>query len=90
MFYVFQKKTHSYEGIKINTVEEFNLTNIESRLKAPSVDYATSIFKDEDPKQLLIPINELAYCIIEKNIIEACYWIEWIIEYESVCKKKKN
>ena len=85
----FSKKTHSYEGIKINTVEEFNLTNIESRLKAPSVDYATSIFKDEDPKQFLIPINELAYCIIEKNIIEACYWIEWIIEYESVCKKKK-
>ena len=66
----FSKKTHSYEGIKINTVEEFNLTNIESRLKAPSVDYATSIFKDEDPKQLLIHINELAYCIIEKNIIE--------------------
>lgn len=85
----FSKKTHSYEGIKINVDEEFNLANIESRLKAPTVDYVTSIFKDEDPKQLLIPINELAYSIIEKNIIDSCYWIEWIIEYETVCKKKK-
>lgn len=85
----YSKKSHSYEGIKINTDEEFNLANIESKLKAPTVEYGTTFFKDEDPKQLLIPINELAYCIIEKNLIESCYWVEWIIEYEIICKKKK-
>lgn len=83
------RKTHSYEDVKINSDEEFNLTNIESRLKAPNIEYGSRLFRDEDPKQLLIPINELAYHIINKNTIESCYWIEWIIEYEIICKKKK-
>lgn len=83
------RKTHSYEDVKINSDEEFNLTNIESRLKAPNIEYGSRLFRDEDPKQLLIPINELAYHIIKKNTIESCYWIEWIIEYEIICKKKK-
>ena len=85
----FSKKTHSYENIKINTDEEFILTNIESKLLAPTIDYGNTIFRDEDPKQLLIPINELAYSIVIKNIIASCYWVEWIIEYEILCKKKK-
>ena len=85
----FSKKSHSYENIKINTDEEFNLTNIESKLIAPSIEYGSIIFRDDDPKQLLIPINELAYCITKNNSINSCYWVEWIIEYEIICKKKK-
>tara|TARA_B100000902_G_scaffold389513_1_gene436788 strand:+ start:2288 stop:3340 length:1053 start_codon:yes stop_codon:yes gene_type:complete len=85
----YSKKTHSYEGIKINTDEEFILTNIENKLIAPSIEYGNHFFKDDDPKQLLIPINELAYSIIKKNTINSCYWVEWIIEYENLCKKKK-
>ena len=83
------RKTHSYENVKINSDEEFNLTNIESRLQAPNIEYGSRLFRDEDPKQLLIPINELAYHIIKKNTIDCCYWIEWIIEYELTCRKKK-
>ena len=85
----YSKKTHSYENVKINTEQEFNLTNIESRLQAPTIEYGSKLFRDEDPKQLLIPINELAYHIIKKNIIDCCYWVEWVIEYDITCKKKK-
>ena len=58
-------------------------------MQAHNIEYGSRLFRDEDPKQLLIPINELAYHIIKKNTIDCCYWIEWIIEYELTCRKKK-
>jgi hypothetical protein len=62
------------------------------RFKAPSIKYAEEIFMKDDPKELFVAINEFAYNISEdnKNIVSACYWIEWIIEFENVCKIKKG
>lgn len=85
----FSRKKHSIETIKIKTKEEFDLTNLAIKLKAPTTDYANAVLKQEDPKQLFIPINEFAYCLNQKNNTESCYWLEWILEYETVCKKKK-
>ena len=33
-------KKHAFESIKIKTAEEFNITHMTSRLKAPNVTYA--------------------------------------------------
>ena len=44
--------------------------------------------KDEDPNELSIIINELCYSIEEKNNINCCFWIEWVIEYRNICNKK--
>ena len=27
---------------------------------------------------------------MRKNMLNACYWIEWTIEFENLCKKRKN
>lgn len=85
-------KKHSFEVVKINRVEEFDVTQMTERLKAPNVNYITPLFKDEDPKEIFIPMNEFAYNISHavKNSMFACYWIEWILEFESICKKHKE
>jgi len=88
----FSNKKPSYEAIKINKEEEFDISQMTERLKAPSVHYAEPIFRPKDPKELYIAINELAYHISKDsaNIMQACYWIEWVMEFDALCKKRKE
>jgi hypothetical protein len=88
-----QSKTkHSFEPIKINIDEDFDVIYMTERLKAPSTDYIESIYQSGDPKKFYIAINEFSYCISRDklDIIGATYWIEWIIEFECHCKKRKE
>ena len=87
----YSNKKHSIESIKVKP-EEFDMIHISSKLQAPSIEFANVIFKTGDPKELFIAINEFAYHISSKskNSVSACYWLEWIIQYEQVCKKSKE
>jgi hypothetical protein len=86
----YSNKKHNYQQVKLNKYEEFDLTNISSKFKAPNIKFIETVYKEDDPKELFIPFNELIYNITIKNIIEICYWYEWIVEYENMCKKKKK
>ena len=88
-------KKHSVDAIKIDRIEEFDMTKMPERLKAPSVKYAEPFFQKEDPKELWIAVNEFAYQLTaEENHppdnMSACYWIEWVIEFEQICKTRKQ
>lgn len=85
-------KKPSIEPVKINRVEEFDITQMTDRLKAPSIHYIADIFLPKDPKELMIPLNEFAYNLSSdcKNMATACYWIEWTIEFELICRKRKE
>ena len=86
------RKKHSLEAIKIEKNDEFNIAHMASRLKAPAITYVQDIFKPDDPKELFIAMNEFAYHLTKesKNSVSACYWLEWILEYETLCKHKKE
>jgi hypothetical protein len=85
-------KKHSFEAIKINRMEEFDMTQMTDRLKAPSIKYIEPIFRNKDPKEIFIPINEFCYHISSDrlNMNSACYWIEWTIEFDNLCRKKRE
>jgi hypothetical protein len=85
-------KKNSLEPIKINRAEEFDMTQMTDRLKAPNIQFIEDVFKKKDPKELFIPMNEFAYCISAEgsNMRNACYWIEWIIEFDILCRNKKE
>ena len=86
------RKKHTFEPIKIIKNEDFDMSNMASKLKAPNINYTDKVFKKNDPKELLISINEFAYhiSIDSKNAVLATYWLEWLLDYEIICKKKKD
>ncbi len=83
-------KKPAFEPIKINRVEEFDMTQMPERLKAPSADFVDGILRREDPKELLIALNEFAYHLTMKNMNNACYWIEWMVDFNTICNNRKE
>jgi hypothetical protein len=83
------KKKHSLKAIKIDK-NDFLITQMGDKLKAPSVKYAEPLFKESDPQALFVAINELVYHLTIKNCVQVCFWMEWIMRYDDMCKKKKE
>ena len=75
--------------IKSNTI---NITKITYKLTADKVSYGQTVFQNEDPKELFIAVNEFAWNITknQRNSNNACYWLEWILGFEDLCKKDKK
>jgi hypothetical protein len=86
----FSNKKNTINEIKLDKSTSFDLISISEKFKAPHVNYINNILRDDDPKELIIPVNELIYNLVSKNIIDTYYWFEWILEYENICKKKKK
>lgn len=86
------EKKNSFEVVKVKKDEEFDITKISEKLIAPNIHFIQPIFRQDDPKEFFIIANEFAFNISDekKNMLNACYWVEWAIEFENSCAKKKN
>lgn len=83
------------ESKRVMILEElhfaFKFENIFTNLKAPNVDFIKPFFREGDPKEIYIPLNECAYHLIEtKNRMDIFYWIDWMIHYDEQCIKNKK
>lgn len=75
----------------LNYKFNFKVENIYENLKAPNMKFIEFVYKQHDPKEFIIPFNELIYHLQESNNkIDINYWINWIIFYDSLCSSKKN
>lgn len=85
------KKKYSLEGIKVKKTD-FDSISMNDKLKAPNVSYANAVFLPGDPKELFIAINEFAFHVSKdsKNSLLASYWLEWVMEFERMCRIKKH
>ena len=88
----YSRKNRVFEIIKIKKKDEFSMEVMKTMLKAPTVSYADIVFKTDDPKELFIAINEFAYHLSDdsKNNYNACYWLEWLLQFDIICKKNKQ
>ena len=83
------EKGHMIENIKQNF--DFNIEKLYDNLKAPNMDFANNIFHMHDPKEFFVAMNELGYHLLEsKDRIYIHYWINWIVEYDALCSKRKT
>jgi hypothetical protein len=70
---------------------DFKIENLYENLKAPEVKYIEFIYKPHDPKEYIIPFNELIYHLNEtKQKTDIHFWVNWIIQYDILCRKKKR
>ena len=83
-------KKPALEMIKINRSEDFSLELLGHKLKADSMNWCKKVFREKDPNEVLLPINEFAYHLEKKNLLRCCYWIEWLIDYDTICRRSKS
>ena len=85
------RKKHPFSKVKFDKAD-FNMANLSEKLKAPNISYANQIFMKEDQNIFFVAINELGYHLSKDNYNGpvACYWVEWLLEYENLMKKRKQ
>ena len=69
----------------------FQIENLYENLKAPNINFIKFIYVTQDPTEYIIPFNELIYHLQEtKQKTNIHFWINWIIQYDILCRKKKK
>lgn len=74
------------------TEHDIEYSTLSQKLKAQDTTIFDTYFdKQKDMIELYIPLNEWFNALFnEHNPHLACYWIDWLLYYEQLCKKRKH
>ena len=83
------KKMYEVNYVSVPS-DDFNMSLIYIKYKAPNQDYIIPFFKDNDPKHMKTFFNEFIYNIEVRNCFRTYYWFEYILGYEKLLLKYKE
>lgn len=86
----FSPKKPALQMMKINKKDDFSFSKLGLNLKADTMDWCKKVLRDNDPKEILLCINEFVYHFYKNNLLRACYWIDWLIDFDALCRKQKK
>lgn len=74
---------------------DFTVRNIKSKMKCSHLTHIRDIVKIDDPRDFMIPINEIYYCISvgdkSSDTRDNCiYWLAWLYEYNKLYNKSNK
>ena len=83
-------KRHVLQPIKISP-DDLHISKMSHKMSAKNENFIKHIFKPDDPPELFIALNELAFNLLkERSYHNASYWLEWLLLYERKTKKTKK
>lgn len=78
------------ENMKVIEESDFDIEKLSRNLAAKDDGYLEEIYKEDDPLELFIGFNELAYSLSvankSRNLWKSMYWFDWILKYEKYLK----
>jgi hypothetical protein len=86
----FSAKKPTLQFLKISCDEEFGREKWRHRLKAGDSIRLESFFRKKDPKSIFIACNEFVFALGKKEFMDSCYWLEWLLEFDAIVKKRSN
>ena len=86
----YSPKKPPLQMLKVKKGEDYSLDKLGSNLKADNMDWCKKVMVEEDPMEILLPVNEFAYHFNKKNLLQCCYWVDWMIDFDALCRKQKK
>ena len=86
----YSPKKPSLQMLKINKKEDFSFQILGNNLKADNMEWCKKVMGQDDPKEILLCINEFTYHFYNNNLLRACYWVDWLIDFDALCRKQKK
>ena len=69
----------------------FDINVLKNRLQAKNLELLNNVMKEDDPSELQLSLNEMAYCLNNNSSCDLIFfWLSWILTWEKKQIKKNG